>query len=214
MIFVYGLGPDELVKHIKDSGQYVSWGQSIAASGLIAVTFNHRSPNANISLSEVASDVDDLVSYVREHAGELRIDKDGLAIWVASAGVPLGVRSAFKGTPSFVRCLVAYYGPLHLQELQAAWGLTDQEIREFSATTYLEEAANLPPMLIVTAGIDYPELNASIDLFIKQASAKNIALDYMIHSTGRHALDIIDDVPRSREIIKRTVEFMRTQLVS
>ena len=214
VIFVHGLGPDELVKHIKDSGQYVSWGQLITASGLIAVTFNHRSPNENISLSEVASDVDDLMGYVHEHAGELHIDKDRLAIWVGSAGVPLGVRSALKGSPPFVRCLVVYYGPLRLQELQAAWKLTDQEVREFSAATYLEEAENLPPMLIVKAGIDYPELNASIDSFIKEASAKNIALDYMIHPTGRHAFDILDDVPRSREIIMRTVEFMQTHLVS
>ena len=214
VIFVHGLGPDELVKHIKDSGQYVSWGQLIAASGLIAVTFNHRSPTANISLSDIASDVDDLVSYVREHAGELRIDKDRLAIWVGSAGVPLGARSAFKGSPPFVRCLVVYYGPLHLQELQAAWKLTDQEVQEFSETTYLKEAENLPPLLIVKAGIDYPELNASIDSFIKEASAKNAPLDYMIHPTGRHAFDILDDVPRSHEIIKRTVEFMQTHLVS
>src|SRR5579863_1306410 len=93
MLFVHGLGPDELVRHIKDSGQYVSWGQLIAASGLIAVTFNHRSPDEHISLNDVAGDVDELVEYVREHAGELQIDKERLAIWSGSAGVPLGVRS-------------------------------------------------------------------------------------------------------------------------
>lgn len=35
VVFVHGLGPAELVKHIKDSGQYISWGQLIAANGLI-----------------------------------------------------------------------------------------------------------------------------------------------------------------------------------
>jgi len=118
VLFVHGLGPDELVRHIKNSGQYVSWGQLIAAGGLIAVTFNHRSPDEHISLKDVAGDVDDLVRYVREHAEELRIDKDRLAIWAGSAGVPLGIRSALLGTPAFVRCLVAYYGPLDLQPLR------------------------------------------------------------------------------------------------
>src|SRR5947209_17857192 len=42
VVFVHGLGPAELVQHIKDSGQYISWGQLIAARGFIAITFNHR----------------------------------------------------------------------------------------------------------------------------------------------------------------------------
>jgi len=90
--------------------------------------------------------------------------------------------------------------------------LTEDEVQEFSATTYLEYAEGLAPMLIAKAGIDYPALNASIDHFIKEASAKNVALDYMIHPGGQHAFDILDDVARSREIIKRTLEFMKTYL--
>ncbi len=77
---MHGLGPAELVKHIKDSGQYVSWGQLIAASGLIAVTFNHRSPDEHSSLADVGGDVDELVEYVREYSGELQVDKERLAI--------------------------------------------------------------------------------------------------------------------------------------
>jgi len=214
VLFVHGLGPDELVRHIKNSGQYVSWGQLSAAGGLIAVTFNHRSPDEHISLKDVAGDVEDLVRYVREHAEELRIDKDRLAIWAGSAGVPLGIRTALPGTPAFVRCLVAYYGPLDLQPLKATWELTEDEVQEFSATTYLEHAEGLAPMLIAKAGIDYPALNASIDYFIKEASAKNVALDYMTHPGGQHAFDILDGVARSREIIKRTLEFMKTYLTS
>jgi len=214
VIFVHGLGPAELVKHIKDSGQYVSWGQLIAAGGLIAVTFNHRSPDEHLSLSDVAGDVDELVKHVRKHAEELQIDRDRLAIWAGSAGVPLGVWAAFPGYPAFVKCLVTYYGPLDLQPLMAAWELTEDEVYEFSATTYLEHAGSLAPMLIAKSGLDYPELNASIDHFIKEASEKNVALDYMVHPGGQHAFDILDDVARSREIIKRTLEFFKTHLSS
>lgn len=215
VLFVHGLGPAELVKHIKNSGQYVSWGQLMAASGLIAITFNHRSPDEHISLGDVAGDVDDLVGYVRQSAEELRIDKERLAIWTCSAGVPLGMRSALLGTPAFVKCLVAYYGPLDLQELQADWELTADEVREFSATTYLEEhAERLAPMLVARAGLDHPALNASIDHFIREASVKNVALDFMTHPGGQHAFDVLDDVARSREIIQRTVEFLKTYLIS
>jgi acetyl esterase/lipase len=215
VVFVHGLGPAELVKHIKDSGQYVSWGQLIAASGLIAVTFNHRSPDEHTSLADVGADADELVAYVREHAGELQIDKERLAIWAGSAGVPLGVRSALRDTPLFVKCLVAYYGPLDLQPLKSSWNLTEDEVREFSAPTYLEEVASkLAPMLITRAGLDSPELNATIDSFIKEASAKNVTLDFMTHPGGHHAFDVLDDVARSREIMKRTLEFMKSSLIS
>jgi dienelactone hydrolase len=215
VVCVHGLGPAELVKHLKDSGQYVSWGQLIAASDLIAVTFNHRSPDEHTSLADVGADVDELVAYVREHAFELQIDKDRLAIWACSAGVPLGVRAALRRTPYFVKCLVAYYGPLDLQPLQSDWNLTDDEVREFSAQTYLEETASkLAPMLITRAGLDAPELNATIDSFIKEASAKNVALDSMIHPDGHHAFDVLDDVARSHEIMKRTLEFMKSSLIS
>ncbi len=212
VVFVHGLGAAELVKHIKDSGQYVSWGQLIAAGDLIAVTFNHRSPDEHLSLSDVAGDVDDLVKYVREHSEELQIDGDRLAIWAGSAGVPLGVRAALSGNPAFVKCLVTYYGPLDLQPLRAAWELTEDDVHEFSARSYLKHDESLPPMLIAKAGLDYPVLNASIDHFIKEASEKNVALDYMVHPGGQHAFDILDDVERSREIIKRTLEFFKTHL--
>ena len=214
VLFVHGLGPAQLVEHIKDSGQYVSWGQLTAASGLIAVTFNHRSPDEHVSLMDVANDVDDLAEYVREHARELQIDREKLAIWACSAGVPLGVRSALRGTPAFVKCLITYYGPLDMALLKGEWELTEDEIREFSAITYLEESAEkLAPMFIIKAGIDHPAINASIDSFIKEASAKNVTLDFMTHPGGHHAFDILDDVARSHEIIKRTVEFTKNYLI-
>lgn len=213
MLFVHGLGPAELVEHIKDSGQYVSWGQLIAASGLIAVTFNHRSPDEHISFKDVSSDVDDLMEYMREHASELQIDRDRLAVWAGSAGVPLGVRSALRNTPEYIRCLVTYYGPLDMQPLKEAWGLTEDEVRELSAATYLEQSVEkLAPMFITRAGLDHPILNVTIDSFIKEASAKNVALDFMTRPGGQHAFDVLDDVARSHEIIQRTLEFTKTCL--
>lgn len=155
------------------------------------MTFNHRSPDEHISLRDVAGEVDALVKYVRTHAQELRIDQDRLAIWSCSAGVPLGIRSALFGTPSFVKCLVANYGPLDLQELQDEWELSDDEVYDFSALTYLDEhPERLAPLFITKAGIDHSALNASIDLFIQAASAKNVVLDYLIHPSSQHALSI------------------------
>ncbi len=80
VIFVHGDAPPEFLKDAKDWGQYISWGQLTAASGLIAITFNHRSTEEFTKVYEVASDIDDLINYVRNHAEALHIDED--SIWV------------------------------------------------------------------------------------------------------------------------------------
>jgi hypothetical protein len=63
------------------------------------------------------------------------------------------------------------------------------------------------------AGLDHPFLNAGIDRFIQQALATNACIDVLTHPTGRHGFDILDDNPRSREIIARTLEFLRARLL-
>ena len=43
VIFVHGEGPPEVIEKSKDWGQYDGWGRLTALSGIVAVTFNHRS---------------------------------------------------------------------------------------------------------------------------------------------------------------------------
>ena len=43
VVFVHGEGPPEVIENSKDWGQYDGWGRIIAASGMMAVTFNRRS---------------------------------------------------------------------------------------------------------------------------------------------------------------------------
>lgn len=231
VLFVHGDGPQEFLKDAKDWEQYVSWGQLVAASGLIGVTFTHRSTENLTRLYEVASDVDDLISYVRDQAAKLGIDAERLGIWVGSAGGPFGLRAALQGSPFYVRCMVSYYAIADLQiyysepaeaneeadetgEPEQAFPLLSEEVfDEFSASASVKKAASAtPPMLIVRAGLDYPQLNATIDRLIAAALASNVNVDVMNHATGHHAFDILDDDARSREIIRATVEFLRTWL--
>ncbi len=157
VLFVHGDGPPDFLRDAKDWGCYESWGQLVAASGLIAVTFNHRSTEALTRLYEAAGDVDDLISYVRDHAGTLGIDPDILAIWTCSAGSPLGFRAALRNAPSYVRCVVSYYGisdlrvyyqePADSEEDTATTDevkltlptFPDEVFEEFSATAYIHK---------------------------------------------------------------------------
>jgi hypothetical protein len=51
--------------------------------------------------------------------------------------------------------------------------------------------------------------NDGLDRFALTALRKNITVDLANHATGHHAFDVEDNNDRSREIIKRTIEFIK-----
>jgi dipeptidyl aminopeptidase/acylaminoacyl peptidase len=225
VIFVHGDGPPEFLKEAKEWEQYTSWGQLAAASGLVAVTFNHRSTEMLTRLYEAASDVDDLIAFVRDESKMLGVDANRLGIWVCSAGGPMGLRSALRDAPPHVRCIVSYYA---ISDLKVYYEEPEEETEfpgpslpafsqevfdEFSGATLISKSTlNVAPMLIVRAGLDHPSLNASIDRLLMAAVAKNINIDFMNHARGHHAFDTLDNDERSREIIYTTLEFLRGNL--
>jgi acetyl esterase/lipase len=205
VILVHGDGPPEWLKDIKDWGQYVSWGELLAASGLIAITFNHRSTDGWTRIADAASDVEDLVALVRARASEWNIDPDRLAVWVASAGGFLGADVALTNRPA-VRCLVIYYG------LMAPAALTGIDLERFSPAQRLDKDG--PPIFVARAGLDGPRLNETLDRFTDAAVTAGLDVELHNHAQGRHAFDVLDPGPRSSEIIARSVEFLISRLLS
>jgi hypothetical protein len=65
---------------------------------------------------------------------------------------------------------------------------------------------------VLHAGGDDPWLNGTIDRFIQKGLAEGATLDLLNHSTGRHSFDILDDDVRSKQIIGRTIDFLRDYL--
>ena len=198
----------------KNMGVFTSFGRLLAASGFAAVAFDHRflAPDR---LADAAADVSAAAAHVRAHAEELGIDRDRLAFWVFSGGGPF-LSLALKDSPAHVRAAVAYYAALDIREKPpgASAAITDAMRREFSPAHHVRaEGGRTAPVLVARAGLDHPFLNASIDRFVAEALAVNAEIDVMNHPQGRHAFDILDDVPRSREIIVRTVEFLKARLL-
>ncbi|HJT58536.1 MAG TPA: alpha/beta hydrolase [Ktedonobacteraceae bacterium] len=226
VIFVHGDGPPEFLKDAKEWAAYISWGQLAAATGLIGVTFNHRSTEMLTKLYEAASDVDALIEFVRDDSKMLGIDANRLGIWVCSAGGPMGLRSALRDNLEHVRCIVSYYA---ISDLKVYYEEPEEEtefpgpplpvfsqevLDEFSGAALVNRStANVAPMLIVRAGLDDATLNASIARLVTVAVAKNVNIDFMNHATGHHAFDMLDDDERSREIIRATLEFLRGNLL-
>lgn len=215
VVFVHGDGPPEVLADAKDWGQYTSWGRLVAASGLVGVTFNHRSSLGATELHEVAADVDDLISHVRQRSADFGLDPERMCIWTCSAGGPIGMRAALAGH-EFVRCAVCFYGMLDLRHLreQIPDSVSDEVLEEFSPICRLPaEGGEAPPMLVVSAGRDRPVFNEAIDRFVAAAVQRGARLDFLTHPAGQHGFDVLDNDDRSREVVARTLAFMRWHLL-
>src|SRR5262249_24724896 len=129
VIFIHGGPiPANLLTPPKEWGIFTSYGQIIAASRFVGVTFNHRFYGGEW-LVEAQSDVEELVAYVRENAGSLGVDKDRIAVWAFSGGGPFLTRF-LREPPSYITCIVAYYAVLDLRLVRAPGSTLDEDLRE------------------------------------------------------------------------------------
>jgi len=201
--------PANLLTPPKEWGIFVSYGQIIAASRLVGVTFNHRFYGGE-HLADAQSDVEDLVAYVRQNAGDLGIDKDRIAVWAFSGGGPL-LTGFLREPPSYISCIVAYYAVLDLRLMRAPGSTIEEEILErYSPVANMAGGdKQIAPIFIARAGLDNASLNESIERFIHEAVSRNVMVDFCNHPGGHHGFDVLDDNDRSREIIRHTLDFIK-----
>jgi acetyl esterase/lipase len=209
-VLVHGdLRDPEAVKDVKDWGQYRSWGELIAATGLAAVTFNHRSAHGGTRMADVVDDIECVLQHIETNGEQLGLDPSSLALVAFSMGVPYALRVAFDRQAT-LRCAVAFYGPMDLRGMP--WPVDAEVLAEFSPIHHLCAGRDLPPLFVARAGSDDPDLNDSIDSFVAEALRQNIHLDFMNHPHGPHAFDIFDESERSRALIAAALSFLQRQL--
>jgi acetyl esterase/lipase len=74
------------------------------------------------------------------------------------------------------------------------------------------DAKKLPPLLVVRAGRDAPELSAALDAFVQEAKGKGAPVTLVELPEAHHAFDLVDDVERSREAMRQTALFFEQYL--
>jgi acetyl esterase/lipase len=208
VVFVHGEGADlegsgESPK-VKDTPLYVGWGRLVASLGMVGVTFTPRSWDRLRHVARKVADVDAAMRFVRAHGHSWGADPSRLAVYCASAGVPVGVTVAARED---ARCCVAYYGPMDVRP----YG-DDPRLADVSPMALLEQGADLPPLLVVRCGQDDEELNRSIDDFMNAAWDQDRTVELLAYEDGHHAFEVIDQVDESRQVIAQTVEFLREHL--
>jgi len=191
--------PPNLLTSPKNWGLFQSYGRLLGASGLSAVMFDHSFYGPE-QAGEALSDIQSMLGYVREHGQSLNIDTERLCLWAFSGG-GIFLSPFLRQTPREIRCVVAYYAAL------------DAPIPEFSALAQISASTEtLPAILIARAGLDTPAYNDAADRFIQQALKKNAQLDVLNHANGQHGFDVRDDNERTRDILRRTLDFIQLHL--
>ena len=193
---------------LKEMGSYVSWAQLAAASGLVAITYTNREP---------ATDVRDVLQYVRQNAGSLRVDENRIGIWSCSGNVPTALSILIDAAHEYLRCAVLCY-PYTL-DLEGTTGVAEAA-RQFgfvnpSAGKSVDDLPHDVPLFIARAGRDQmPGLNQALDRFVGSALTGNLPMTVANHAAAPHAFDLFHESETSREIIRQMLAFLRFNLAT
>jgi acetyl esterase/lipase len=214
VFLVNGDAPEEIIATAKDWGVFRSYGEHLAACGMIGVPFNHRSGAGGENTAEQAADVRAAIAFVRERAAEYEVDPMRIGIWVFSAGGPFGLTPLLQRRPDWLRCAAGFYTIWDLEpyreQLRAP---ADERIRRWSAVTALDsDTPDMPPLLVARAGRDRPAILTGTDTFIRRCRERGVDLVVVDHLDGQHGFDTRDDDERSREIIRETLTFFAWHL--
>lgn len=200
VILIHG-GIDAVPVKPKDWGIFRSWADLIAASGMVAVTFNHRLGYPEPRYDQAFSDLADLVAMLRENAEYFAIDGDRIALLAFSGGGPL-LSWGMQGQRPYIRALAGFYPILDVEGNESV-----------SPLGAVKPDAKIPPMFIARAGRDQiPNLNAFLDRFLETAVESNVAVTLANHPTAPHGFSTRTNDVRSREIVKMAIDFLRWNL--
>lgn len=193
-------------------GVFQSYGELIAASGMVAVTFDHRYIGW-AGLDQAAADIEAAVRFAREHAESFQLDPDRLALW-AFSGAGVLLTPYLRQRLPYVRALAAYYPIFDLADFRDVGPeLTDELVEKYSPAAAIRNVRGpVPPLFLGRAGQDSPKLTQGVDRFVTAALAANLPLALMNHPGGRHGFDVLDDDLFTRTILARTIDFLKACL--
>jgi len=117
---------------------------------------------------------------------------------------------------SIFRIILTKYELINILFVYHSWTMDLLPLMEqkFSLVYILcKNPDKIPPIFIARAGMDNPLMNESLDKFITKALANNLYVDVYNHPTGYHAFDLFDDNKRTRDIVKKTLDFLKSILL-
>jgi dienelactone hydrolase len=158
---------------------YKAWAEIAASNGIVAIL-------PDLGFETFAKDYEALTIYLSSNAAILGIDKDRIALYAGSGNVYRALPLVQDPAQTLIKSAVMYYGAASVAEFR----------RDL-------------PVLFVRAGLDRPPLNRSLDQLAALALEQNAPITVLNYPGGHHAFEIVDDEPATREVIDRTIAFVR-----
>lgn len=190
----------------KEMSSCEDWARLIAASGLIAVTYENHAPIV---------DARAILSHLQTHGSALGIDPTRLGLWACSGHGPTALSLLMNGPRADLRCAALLY-PYLLDEpgfdgVAAASRAFGFAVPDGNA---MDQLSPRTALFIARAGRDEcTDLNPTLDRFIAASLARNVPVTLTNHSTGPHAFDVMEASQESVDVIEQVLNFLRRALM-
>jgi hypothetical protein len=190
----------------KDMAMSVSWGQLVAASGVVAVTYTNDEPTTDLWA---------LLQYIRQHAATLGIDENRIGLSACSGHVPLALSILLQEDRDYLKCAVLNCG--YMLDLDGSTGVAEMAkqfgfVNPGAGKSVDDLPQNVPLFIVRAAQEQTPRLNEAMDRFLPKALSRNLPVTFVNHS-GPHGFELLQDSDTSRHTIRQMLAFMRFHLL-
>jgi hypothetical protein len=192
----------------REMASFIGWARLTALSGMAAIAYT--------TSREPAADLQALLRFVRIDGEALGVDANRLGVWACSGHGPTALSALLDGAAARIACAVLYYaytldapGSTAVADAARTWNFATP-----CAGKSIADLAGDVRLFVARGGLDaMPGLNTALDRFIVDALARNLDLTLVNHALGRHGFDYSDPGDATREVIRRTLAFLRFHLV-
>jgi acetyl esterase/lipase len=184
----------------RDWPVFAGYGRYAASQGAVGVTVDHRLHG----LGDYPRAAGDLAAAIEAVRADPRVDAQRVALWFFSGG---GLLSAdwLAAPPPWLRCLAATYpvlAPL------PGWAGVDARFRPATAVA----AAGRLPIVLTRAGLERPEIAATVAGFLAAASRSGTAVEVIDVPDGHHGFETVDHTEQARQAVRRAVRSVLAHL--
>jgi len=183
---------------LKDIGQYISWGQLVAAKGMIGVAYETDYPD---------DDLDYVLDFILDKGKAYGMDGKRIALFTCSGNTITALNALATKEARYkasIRCGVVFY-PI------VAYYQTNNP--DMNMTVPFERQLRPDvPIFMVAIGQELPLWKQNVADFLAVAKAKGYPIQAAYFEKGTHGFDTDVDSDESRALISGAVDFMREKL--
>jgi dienelactone hydrolase len=197
VVFVHGPVPAEAPARPRDWPVYQGYGRLAAVAGLVGLTLDLDYPGL-AAWPAAADRLGGLVEVVRARP---EVDAGRVALWAFSGGGLL-VGRWLADSPAWLGCVALSYPLLRSAQAPGAPSSPGEALRPGR------------PIVLTRVGRERPEVQATVDGFLANAAAGNVAVEVIDVPDGQHGFDVLDHAPCSGQAVTAAMGAVSEHLLS